>query len=113
MQLPRAYERAVGMTALGSFMDVHPHEDPQRVYGLASMALVSSAINARDEFRLPIVGIDIAGEERGYPAGGRACPVLCLHRRAPTRAHSVQTRTPRLTWCDTARACTHRFPYSG
>ncbi len=42
---------------------------PEReLFGLASEALVRAAIQARDTFDLPIVGVDLAGAEHGFPA---------------------------------------------
>ena len=50
------------------FCEVHSSETQERQFGLASVALVASALSARDSKDLPIVGIDIAGAERGFPA---------------------------------------------
>jgi len=38
------------------------------VYGAASLELARSAVRARDERGLPVVGFDLAGEEKGFPA---------------------------------------------
>jgi adenosine deaminase len=91
-----------------AFCEVHKGEDLHRIFGLASVALVT-AVNALkgkrkchfgyddndegqavekslsdedddDEFILPIVAIDIAGAESGYPASD--------HREAFDLAHS-------------------------
>lgn len=44
-------------------------ELPDReIFGLASEALVKAAVKARDEHGLPIVGVDLAGAEAGFPA---------------------------------------------
>ncbi|KAL7544482.1 LOW QUALITY PROTEIN: hypothetical protein ACHAWF_007865 [Thalassiosira exigua] len=58
-----------------SFWEVHKGEDPHRVFGLASVALVTAVNSAnstrvqRDhDYILPIVAIDVAGAESGYPA---------------------------------------------
>jgi adenosine deaminase len=37
-------------------------------YGLASYTLAVNAVQMRNEFKIPIVGLDIAGPENGYPA---------------------------------------------
>ncbi len=42
-----------------------PTED---LYGLASEALVRASIDARDHLEVPVVGVDLAGAERGFPA---------------------------------------------
>lgn len=41
---------------------------PSQVISLAAMEMVRSAVNLRDNKALPIVGIDLAGQEEGYPA---------------------------------------------
>jgi adenosine deaminase len=49
-------------------VSLHRYEPPSRVYQLASVALVHAAIAARDKHGLSVVGIDIAGQEAGFPA---------------------------------------------
>lgn len=51
------------------------------LFGLASEALVLASIRARDEDGLPVVGVDLAGHEAGYPAVD--------HRRAYQLAHDA------------------------
>ncbi len=71
----------------GAFWEVHGGEDPHRVFGLASAALVSAVNNLRAADAAggggggvhPVVAIDIAGAESGYPAGD--------HRGAYDLAH--------------------------
>jgi len=53
----------------------------EQVFGIASETLVRTAIKARDELGLPIVGLDLAGPEKGYPAS--------VHKRAYEMAHSA------------------------
>ncbi len=43
--------------------------DPKRLAGLASLSLVHTATLARDVDGLPIVALDLAGPEAGFPAG--------------------------------------------
>ena len=87
-----------------AFCEVHKGEDPHRVFGLASVALVTAVNNLRttgkcchdddceqsdkddaiedddiDEYILPVVALDIAGAEVGYPASD--------HREAFDLAH--------------------------
>ncbi|KAF4321748.1 hypothetical protein BBO99_00004273 [Phytophthora kernoviae] len=50
------------------FCEVHRHEDPHRLYGLASMALITQAYETKMKHGVPVVALDIAGAERGYPA---------------------------------------------
>jgi adenosine deaminase len=45
----------------------HQYAPDREVFGLASLELARAAVKARDEYGLPIVGFDLAGEEKGYP----------------------------------------------
>jgi adenosine deaminase len=54
------------------FCAVHPHEEPHRLYGLATMALVTTAMEVRKKEGIPIVALDIAGAENGFPAKDHA-----------------------------------------
>eukprot|EP01029_Cantina_marsupialis_P028383 TRINITY_DN776088_c0_g1_i1.p1 TRINITY_DN776088_c0_g1~~TRINITY_DN776088_c0_g1_i1.p1 ORF type:complete len:417 (-),score=122.79 TRINITY_DN776088_c0_g1_i1:274-1524(-) len=63
-----------------AFWELHKHEKPARVHGLASMALVQAAVKIRDEEGMPIVALDIAGAERSFPAE--------QHKEAYAYAHS-------------------------
>ncbi|MCP4218828.1 MAG: adenosine deaminase family protein [bacterium] len=49
-------------------MDVHKHSERKWIFSLASQELVKASVEARDRFGLPIVGFDLAGMEKGYPA---------------------------------------------
>lgn len=46
------------------------HRESPRDYtgGLASLELARAAVRIRDDYDLPIVGFDLAGQENGYPA---------------------------------------------
>ena len=48
---------------------LHSHQfaPPREIFGHASLELARAAVKARDEYGLPIVGFDLAGEEKGYP----------------------------------------------
>jgi len=48
-------------------LDVHRFSKSKKIFSLASVELVEAMIKIRDELCLPIVGIDIAGAEEGYP----------------------------------------------
>jgi adenosine deaminase len=53
------------------FQQIHRvHRESPRDYvgGLASLELARAAVRIRDEYGLPIVGFDLAGQENGYPA---------------------------------------------
>jgi adenosine deaminase len=52
-----------------NLMNAHMYSRPKDIYRLASLELVKAAVIARDEYELPVVGFDLAGEESGYPAG--------------------------------------------
>jgi len=49
-------------------IQVHSESPPKQIFGLASLELVRAAVRIRDEYGLPIVGFDLAGQENGYPA---------------------------------------------
>ncbi len=51
-----------------SFFETHRYSDPEEVMRLASLELVRGAVKIRDSQGLRIVGFDIAGSEKGYPA---------------------------------------------
>ncbi len=59
---------------------LHRYEPPSRHYQLASVALVHAAIAARDEHGLPVVGIDIAGQEAGFPAAEHSSTFELAHK---------------------------------
>jgi adenosine deaminase len=41
---------------------------PDEIYALASLELARAAVQAAEEDGLPVVGLDLAGQERGFPA---------------------------------------------
>lgn len=57
-----------GMSGFFDMMlEAHRFSKKKKIFGLASVELVGAMIKARDELGLPIVGIDIAGAEKGFP----------------------------------------------
>lgn len=60
---------------LNAFADL-PRDE---VFGLASEALVRASVRARDELDLPVVGVDLAGREHGYPAENHAKAYQLAH----------------------------------
>ena len=48
-------------------LHAHQFAPSREIFGLASLELARAAVKARDEYGLPIVGFDLAGEEKGYP----------------------------------------------
>ncbi|KDO21563.1 hypothetical protein SPRG_13374 [Saprolegnia parasitica CBS 223.65] len=63
------------------FCFVHKHEEPHRLYGLASMALITQAYAAKVEHNLPIVALDIAGAENGFPASDHIEAFAYAHKK--------------------------------
>lgn len=59
---------------------VHEHMPPEAVYAMASDEIVRALVKARDEDGIALAGFDLAGEEKGYPAG--------THVRAYEYAHA-------------------------
>jgi len=51
-----------------NLVDVHRYAPPKEVFRHASLEVARAAVIARDEYELPVVGFDLAGEEAGYPA---------------------------------------------
>lgn len=64
-----------------AFWQLHQHENPHRIYGLASMALVTTAFKAKTELNLPIVALDIAGAENGFPASDHTEAYAFAHKK--------------------------------
>ncbi len=56
----------------GNLIRAHRYTPTKELYAMASVELARAAIIARDEYGLPVVGFDLAGEEAGYPAGVHA-----------------------------------------
>lgn len=63
----------------GSFISCHRYTPLGQVYPLASLELAHALVKARDEAGIPVVGFDLAGEEKGWPANA--------HRKAFEYAH--------------------------
>jgi len=51
-----------------ALLDVHKHSERKWIFSLASQELVKASVEARDRFKIPIVGFDLAGREKGFPA---------------------------------------------
>lgn len=61
------------------FISTHAYTPPPQIYPIASLELVRAMVEIRDKKGIPIVGFDLAGEEKGWPANA--------HRRAFEFAH--------------------------
>jgi adenosine deaminase len=48
-------------------ISVHSYSPEDKVFGLASLEVVGAAVQAKREMGLPVVGIDLAGPEKGNP----------------------------------------------
>lgn len=51
-----------------AFLRLHRYTPHKTVFAMASVELAQAAVAIRDEYGLPIVGFDLAGQENGYPA---------------------------------------------
>ncbi|MHC5063042.1 MAG: adenosine deaminase family protein, partial [Planctomycetota bacterium] len=51
-----------------AYFEALPLTPKQKIYSLASLELARAAVMAVEEKGLPVVGIDLAGQERGFPA---------------------------------------------
>lgn len=51
-----------------AYFDALPNSPRRSIYGLASLELVRATVRAVEEEGLPVVGVDLAGQERGFPA---------------------------------------------
>lgn len=63
-----------------TLLDVHKHSDRKWIYSLASQELVRASVQARNKYRIPIVGFDLAGQEKGYPAVDHRAAYHLAHR---------------------------------
>ncbi|MCB9880255.1 MAG: adenosine deaminase family protein [Planctomycetes bacterium] len=50
-----------------AYFEALPSTPPDRIFALASLELARAAVQAK-EHGLPVVGLDLAGQERGFPA---------------------------------------------
>mgnify|MGYP002624304527 CR=1 FL=1 len=51
-----------------AYFEALPTAQPSEIYALASLELARAAVAAAEEEGLPVVGFDLAGQERGFPA---------------------------------------------
>jgi len=51
-----------------AYFEALPTAPPSEIYALASLELARAAVAAAEEDGLPVVGLDLAGQERGFPA---------------------------------------------
>ncbi|MCD6589052.1 MAG: adenosine deaminase family protein [Candidatus Fermentibacteraceae bacterium] len=48
-------------------VSVHSYSPEDKIFGLASLEVVGAAVQAKREMGLPVVGVDLAGPEKGNP----------------------------------------------
>lgn len=60
---------------------VLPETRRKNLFGIASMELAKTAVRARDEHGIPVVGFDLAGQEDGYPAMDHQDAYTYCHRK--------------------------------
>ncbi len=63
-----------------AYFEALPYSQTQRIYGLASLELARAALLARDDHGVPIVGFDLAGKERGFPAKDHLEAYTLMHQ---------------------------------
>lgn len=63
-----------------ALLDVHKHSERKWIFSLASQELVKASLEARDRFKIPIVGFDLAGKEKGYPAEDHKLAYALAHK---------------------------------
>ena len=51
-----------------NFIYMHRYTKPKRVFALASLELAEAAVYVRNHYSVPITGLDLAGQEKGFPA---------------------------------------------
>lgn len=49
------------------FLRLHAYSDKKRIFGLASTELIQAMIHCRNNSDIPVVGLDLAGAEKGFP----------------------------------------------
>jgi len=63
------------------FWEMHKYEDPYIIYGLASMSLITTAHDVKVKSKVPIVALDIAGAEDGFPAEHHSDAFAFAHKK--------------------------------
>jgi len=62
------------------FMDAHAFSRSKEIYALASQELARAVVEIRDRSGIPVVGLDLAGAEAGYPAGDHIAAYQYAHK---------------------------------
>ncbi len=61
-------------------MQMHPHMPQDDLASFASFDLVRTMVHVRDDLGVPLVGVDLAGAEEGYPAEDHKAAYELAHR---------------------------------
>ena len=62
-----------------AYFDALPSAPEKQIYSLASLELARASVASRDEDDIPIVGFDLASQERGFPAGDHEAAYQMAH----------------------------------
>ncbi|MGE3173016.1 MAG: adenosine deaminase [Planctomycetota bacterium] len=62
-----------------AYFDALPSAPASSIYALASLELARAAVRAVEEDGLPVVGLDLAGQESGFPAGDHQAAYQLAH----------------------------------
>ena len=63
-----------------ALLNVHQFSERKWIFSLASQELVKAAVEARNQHGVPVVGFDLAGMEKGYPAVDHKLAYELAHR---------------------------------
>lgn len=63
-----------------AYFEALPTAPADEIYALASLELARAAVQAAEEDGLPVVGFDLAGQERGFPAGDHQAAYQLAHK---------------------------------
>ncbi|MBK9384720.1 MAG: adenosine deaminase family protein [Planctomycetes bacterium] len=66
--------------AYAQLVAAHAYTPRTKIYSLASLELARAAVALRDERGLQIVGFDLAGQEKGYPAADHVEAYAFVHK---------------------------------
>lgn len=64
----RAFDREGSSPYFNHFSQVFQYSKTKSIHAQAALELTKACVHIRDEYGVPIVGIDLAGQEEGYPA---------------------------------------------
>ncbi|MBI5849498.1 MAG: adenosine deaminase family protein [Planctomycetes bacterium] len=62
-----------------AYFEALPTAPREQIYGLASLELARATVRAAEDDGLPVVGFDLAGQERGFPAAHHTAAYQLIH----------------------------------